>query len=168
MIVKFLFEFFNVLVQLIQVDIRQDGRNNPALRTAAVGAVILPVLHISGVQKRPQELEKSGILDFLSNNSNQNRVVDVVKTAFDVAFDKPFCADKFVGKLGQGRVAAPSGPESMGIVREHRLINRFQYHAHYFLHQLVRESRQSQRTHFAVRFLNIGAPHRLRTVGLAS
>ena len=95
-------------------------------------------------------------------------MVDVVKTAFDVAFDKPFCADKFVGKLGQGRVAAPSGPESMGIVREHRLINRFQYHAHYFLHQLVRESRQSQRTHFAVRFLNIGAPHRLRTVGLAS
>ena len=56
---------------------------------------------MAGVQKvtKMSDEDLSAILDFLSNDSNQNRVVDVVKTAFDVAFDKPFCADKFVRKL---------------------------------------------------------------------
>ena len=40
--------FFYELVQLIQVDICEYGRNDSALRAAGVGSMVLPVLHITG------------------------------------------------------------------------------------------------------------------------
>ena len=39
---------FHELVQLIQVDICEYGRNDSALRAAGVGSMVLPVLHITG------------------------------------------------------------------------------------------------------------------------
>ena len=39
---------FHELVQLIQVDICEYGRNDAALRAAGVGSMVLPVLHITG------------------------------------------------------------------------------------------------------------------------
>ena len=44
---KLLFQFLDVAVQLIQIDVRKDWRNNAALRTAAVSTVVFPVLHVA-------------------------------------------------------------------------------------------------------------------------
>ena len=51
------------LVQLIQVDICEYGRNDAALRTAGVGSMVLPVLHITGFQEFPDELNQPSIFN---------------------------------------------------------------------------------------------------------
>lgn len=56
----------------------------------------------------------------------------------------------------------------MGAVHEYRFIDRFQYHTKGLLHQLIRESGNPQRTHFAVRLLNISTAGRVRGVGFIS
>ena len=54
---------FHELVQLIQVDICEYGRNDAALRTAGVGSMVLPVLHITGFQEFPNELNQPSVFN---------------------------------------------------------------------------------------------------------
>ena len=48
----------------MQVDVGQQRRNNAALRCAAVGFVVLPILQITGFQKFVNQLDNTGVLDF--------------------------------------------------------------------------------------------------------
>ena len=64
-------------------------------------------------------------------------MVNVVETAFDVAFYEPFHTCERPLYLGQTRMAAPIGPESVGVNGKSRFINSLQHDPDYLLHQLI-------------------------------
>src|SRR5260221_13547790 len=63
-------------------------------------------------------------------------MVDVVKAAFDVPFDKPFRARPCLHLLQSG-VASMVGPEPVGARTEAGFVVGFKDEAHHFLQQLV-------------------------------
>src|SRR6266852_2282161 len=94
-------------------------------------------------------------------------MVETAEAVGDVTFDEPRCsAPPRVDRL-QGGVTATAGPEPVGVVGELRLVVRLQQQAQYFLQQLVRPGRQSQRA-FLVRpfLLDVDPPRRSPPVAL--
>jgi len=57
-------------VQLIQIDICKYWGADTALRRAAVGGVVLPILDISGFQELANDVQKTTVLDFPAQNLN--------------------------------------------------------------------------------------------------
>ena len=91
-------------------------------------------------------------------------VVYVIKTPFDIALHKPFCSCQIFLHIRYGCVTASFGSETMWAVLECRFVNTFQNHPDYFLYQFVLKGRDSQRTHFPIRFRDIDSPCRWRLV----
>lgn len=83
-------------VQLMQIDIGQNRRDNPTLGRSTICDVITPVLHVSGFQKFVQQLYQPRILDFSVYQPHQNSVVNVVKATLDVALYKPPCTGELL------------------------------------------------------------------------
>ena len=79
-------------------------------------------------------------------------MVDVVKTAFDISLDEPLRALPVLGDVLQGGVTAQSGPETVGVAAELRLVVGFQQAAHDFLQQFVGPRGHAEGTHLAVGF----------------
>src|SRR3546814_14614605 len=48
---------FHELVQLMEIDIGEQGRDNPALWCAAIGPLELPVVHAPGLEHCPDQTE---------------------------------------------------------------------------------------------------------------
>jgi len=51
-------------------------------------------------------------------------MVDVVKTAFYIALNKPARTDKLMFELGQCCVTASAGTKSVRVIRENRFVDR--------------------------------------------
>jgi hypothetical protein len=56
------------LVQLIQVDLSQDGADDPALRGPAQREASIPVLDLSGREQAVQQPVEAVIVDFLAED----------------------------------------------------------------------------------------------------
>ena len=87
-------------------------------------------------------------------------MVNVVEKALDVSFDEPLDSIKAVAYIVQCGMAASTGTESVGRRQKYRFIYCFQYHSKYFLHELIRECRNSQRPQSAIAFRDIRSAHR--------
>ena len=53
--------------------------------------MVVPVLHISGFQKLPEQTNEMLVRNPLAQNGNQHMMVYIVKTALYVALNKPLC-----------------------------------------------------------------------------
>lgn len=73
----------------MQINVRKERRNYSALRSTAIGFMILKVLHVSCFQKIVYQLDNSGIFDFVSYQPNQQLMVDIIKAALYVTLYKP-------------------------------------------------------------------------------
>ena len=128
--------------------------------------MVNPVLHVSGFQKFPNQADKVLIFDSSAENINKNMVVNIVKTAFDVALNEPFHPCKSLFDLQKCRVATPVRSESVGMGGESTLVNTFQYHSDNFLQQFVVERGNTQGTLFLriALFVDISSAGRVRFV----
>lgn len=115
--------------------------------------MVLPILHISGFQEFPNEFQKTGVLDFGMDNVHQNVVVDVVKTALDVALYEPRHAGEFLFQGFERGMAAPSRTKAVGVLGKYRLIDGLQYHPQDLLHQFIRKRRYAEGAFFRTVFL---------------
>src|SRR4051794_2249439 len=79
-------------------------------------------------------------------------MVNIIKASFDVALDEPLRALPVLGDVLQRGVTAQSGPETMGVGVELRLVVCFQEAAHHFLQQFVGPCRHAEGTHLPVGF----------------
>ena len=77
-------------------------------------------------------------------------MVNIIKETFNVTFDKPFstCESSLYGN--KGSVTTSVWTKTMRDIFKMSLIDSFQNHLHYLLHQLVIERRDTKRTELAV------------------
>ena len=130
-------------VHPVQVDIREDGRCDPALRTAAQRGVVAPVLQVTRPEQPFDEAQEPPVGDLLGQDPQKDRVVERPEAVGDVAFDEPGCPVPVVSDLQQGRVASAAGAEPVGAVGELRLVVGLQQQPEDLLNQLARPGRQS-------------------------
>ena len=116
---------FHEQVQLVHIDIRQEWTYPGALRRATVGLVLHPVLQIPGPEQLPNQVYESLVLYPSFQNVDQDVVVDVVETPFDVALHKPADAGEGFLYLRQGGMTAFSGPKTMRCALKGRFIDAF-------------------------------------------
>ena len=110
--------------------------------------MVHPVFHVSRLEEFPNQPYKVLIFDSAAEDVHQHMVVDVVKAAFNISFHKPRDPSESLFDLHKRRMAAPIRSESVGVRRESVLIDTFQYHADYLLHQFILEGWDAQRTFF--------------------
>ena len=152
---------FHVLVQFIEVYIRQNRADDTSLRRSAVSVVKRPILDVSRFQEFPYQTDKTVIRNALPQDSDKYIMVDVVEEPFDVALDKPFRPVERLLNMKQCGMAAPFGSETVRGGLEMSLVNGFQNHTDDLLHQLVFKSRYSQRARFPVFLRDMHPPRRV-------
>jgi len=111
----------------------EDRAHDPALRRAAMGGAIAPVLQVSRLEEFVDQPDEPFVVDLLAEGRQQDRVVDVVEEPLDISLDEPFGPDPGLTDLGQGRVAASARAEAVRARRELRLEVRFQEGTYPFL-----------------------------------
>ena len=94
-------------IQLGEVDVRQDRTHAAALGCTGVGTVVLPLLHVSGLQKFPHQGQELLILDSPAQDIDEDMVVKAVETRLDVALHHPAHTGEGSLNLGQRRVSTP-------------------------------------------------------------
>ncbi len=90
----------------MKIDVRKQRGQNATLRSAFGRMAKERAIHDAGCQHGRNEREDAFITDALFDQFEQNRMVDVVKTAFDVTLDDP---EVFV----LGRDAALAGADAV-------------------------------------------------------
>jgi hypothetical protein len=78
-------------VQPVQVDIREDGRHDPALRTAAQRGVVSPVLQVTRPEQPFDQAQEPAIADLLGQDPEKDLMVERPEAVGDVALDEPGC-----------------------------------------------------------------------------
>ena len=91
-------------------------------------------------------------------------MIDIVKEAFNISLNKPLAPCEAILNHPQRCVTTSVRSEAMGGVLKAVFVDGFQQHMDNFLHQLVVNGRDTQRTEFSVLFGNICPPGRLGLV----
>src|SRR5664279_1330610 len=136
----------DVDVQLMQVDIREDRRHHPALRTAAQRFMVPPVFQVLGLQPLFDEPQKPVVVDLLRQDPDHNIMIQSPEAIGDITLDEPRGPGPESLYLPQRGVAASLGSESVRVVGERRLVVRLQEQADHLPDEFVRPGRQSQRS----------------------
>src|SRR3546814_16832455 len=66
-------QLFHELVQLMEIYIGEQGRDNPALWCAAIGPLELPVVHAPGLEHCPDQTDEHRIIDSPGQKAKQDR-----------------------------------------------------------------------------------------------
>src|SRR3984957_21051154 len=94
-------------------------------------------------------------------------MVDTIEAAGDITLDKPRRASPSGLHIPQRGMTASPRPVGVRIVRELRLIVRFEKHANYFADQLIGPCRQPQRSQFTLLFRDVDPAGRFEPVPLS-
>src|SRR5258708_12057793 len=80
---------FDIVVQLVEQDIRKDWAGNRSLWNSAEGSVKFPILKISGVKEFLDEVNETSLLDVFFHPPNNHLVIESVEPLRNVALDHP-------------------------------------------------------------------------------
>src|ERR1700739_4949391 len=81
-----------LLIQFVEYDVRQHGRERSTLRRPFFGRTHQPVLHYSGSQEGPDQFQQTLIADSFGNLREQSVVVDPVEEFFEIQIHHPAVA----------------------------------------------------------------------------
>ena len=98
---------------------------------------VAPVLTIPCLEQIFDESQKAVIVDLLTENRQQDIMVDVVETSLDISFDEPLGAFAVAGDIPQRSMAATSRPKTVTMVRKLCFVVGFQQEPDDFLYQFV-------------------------------
>src|SRR5271157_1016121 len=73
----------------MEVNVRQQWRTNPALRDSKIAVLKEPVFHQSRFQKAGDEFQETPISNAFCQAVEQDLVMHIVKSSFDVPFHNP-------------------------------------------------------------------------------
>jgi hypothetical protein len=80
---------FNEFIESVQVDIREEWADNPALRCPAQRGSVAPFFEISSLEQFLDQDQESVISDLLAEDRQQDGVVNIVETSLDITLDEP-------------------------------------------------------------------------------
>lgn len=113
---------FNILIELVEVDIPEDRRDHAPLRASAQSFIDLPFLEVPTFKQVPDESKQPLIVDLFAKNSKQDIVVHRVEELGDVAFNKPASASPVIVDFTQGGMASSSWSKPMRMTTHVRLV----------------------------------------------
>jgi hypothetical protein len=118
---------------------------------------LLQVTCLEHVLDQPQE---AVVVDLVAEDRQQDVVVYIVETTFDITLDGPLRALPVPGDVLQCGVTAQPGSETVGMGVELRLVVGLQEAAYDFLQQFVGPSRHAEGAHLPVGFRDEHPPDR--------
>src|SRR6266851_5669826 len=151
---------------VMQVDVRQQGRGNAALRRARLRLGHLPVLHHPGLQPFADQANDAAVTDPVLDEADQPLVVDRIEEPGNVGVQYPVhprVADPD-GERVQCIVRTASGPEPVREPEEILLVDRVQHLDHRTLDDLVLQRCDAERALPAVRLWYVVPARWLRPV----
>src|ERR1700731_2345889 len=120
-------------------------------------------VHISCIQKFPNQIEESLILDLLFEDGHEGSVMDFVEASANVSFDKPVSGRPFPPDFSQSRVTTAVLSKSVtcfpeiGCIRV--IINRREDQIHDLLDDFVPYTRNTEFSHLAIRLRDESDSH---------
>ena len=133
-------------IEHVQIDVRHQRRDDPALRCARDRRRDGPVFHHPGLEPLPQQLEHPTIRDASSDQLHQLVVVDAPEGVADVGVEHVMAA--LGPALAQGLERHPCtalGPEAVRARKKIRLEDRLQHQLRRHLRHSVPHRRDAQR-----------------------
>ena len=154
-----------LLVEVVEQDVRQQRRERPALRRPLAARHRQPVQQQSGLQVAADQPQYPLVRDLARHAGHQHVVVYPVEEFLQVDIDHPAAAGGHVRPRGQNRLmGAPPRPEAKGGAGEARIEQRHQHLMHRLLDKPVQHCRNPQQTLAAAGLGDIHPAHRRRPV----
>ncbi len=155
------------LVQRVQVDVRQQRRERPALRRP-LSDFHYHAFHQSPATQVPaNQFQHPFVPDDGPDSLHQDVVMHPVKELLDVQIDDPVPAlpDHVITRRSHGFVSAASRSEPVAVFAEPRFEDRPQHLQQQLLEESIQHRRDPQTAHPTVRFRDFHPPHRGHRVG---
>src|SRR2546428_6061593 len=152
-------------VQHVEIDVREQRGNDPALRRARHRLLSSPLLQHPSSQPPPNQLEHSPVRHPPTHLRHQAVMVDTAEVVFDVDVRHVVVASVGRHPNGLQRLrGAPFRPESVGDRQKVGLENRLHDKLGRHLNHPVPYRRNAQRPLPPICLRNVPAPHRLRPI----
>jgi len=148
--------------RIVQVDVRQNGRDHAALRCPGVGVIHGTVpFQYSRFEPGVDQSKKRFVVDPLFQHPQQPAMVDVVEEAFDVRFHDIAITAKLqlVGEIPGGVFRSLRWPVAITSGMKVVLVDRFQQQPHSTLQQSILDHWNAQRSFLAVSLGNVFPPN---------
>jgi len=141
------------LVEAVKNDIRQERRNNAALRSAGSGGVKLEPLHHASRERVTDDAQDIAVSDALCDAVEDKVMGDVVEEGLNVSIHDPF----ETGGMSRTNslnclVSVTARTEAKRELREVRLEEGFKKRTNHLLGNAVSDRGNAQRTKFAIPF----------------
>jgi hypothetical protein len=147
--------------RVVEVDVRQERADHPALRRPLLHHLELAVLHHACVQPFQQQPNEARIADPVLDELPHPFVLDRVEERADIGIEHPaYLPAQRDRQCIQSVVLIPAGPESVREAQEHRLVDRLQDHLHRLLDDLVLDGRDAERPRATIALRDVHTPYR--------
>jgi len=141
------------LVEQVEDNIRQERRNDAALRSARSGGAKLQPLQHASREKLTEDAQDVAVSDALGDAVEDEVMGDVVEEGLNVSIHDPFEPGGMSRADGLNRlVSVAKRTEAKRELREVRLEERFEKRTNHLLSHAVSDSGDAQRTKFAIVF----------------
>lgn len=147
------------IVGVVEIDVRQQRRDDRPLRGAPLCGVTHTVLHHANLQPFTDQAQHAPVADSVFQEPHHPLVVDGVEETPDVGVQYPvhrLVLDADCERV-QRIVLSPSGSEPVGEAEEVRFVDRIQNLHHCALDNLIFQRRDPQRSLPPVGFRDVGA-----------
>ena len=150
-------------IQRIQVEIRQQRRQRPALRRALLASNHHPRRHHPGPQIPSDQPQHSLVPNHFRDPLHQNVMVDVVEELRDINIHHPVLARADVSlRRSYGVVRAAPRTKTVARLAEPRIENRLQHLQQCLLYHPIHHRRYTELTRPPVRLRDVHPPYRAR------
>ena len=145
----------------MQVDVRQQRRDHPALRRPCDGRVEPALFHHACLEPLPYQLEHPPVRDAPLHERHQLAVVDAPEVIADVGVEHVVSASRATRAQGFERLrGVPLRPEAVRTRMKIRFEDRLQHERRRHLRHSVSDCRNPQRSLSAIALRNVPTPHR--------
>jgi len=154
------------VVHVVQVDVRQQGRDHSPLRGTDPHGRLLPVFHNTSGQPLGDQAQHAPIRNPVLKEAPHPIMVDRVEERPDIRVEHPVHPLPMEPnpQCVQRLMLAASGPEPIGEPEELGLVDGREDGHHRLLDDLVFQGGDAQRPLFAVRFVDVHPPRWQGTV----
>ena len=155
-------------VELVEHDVRQQGRQRPALRRPFIHRTHQPVFHHSGLQKRPDQLQQPLVANPFCDLCHQFVVIDPVEELLQIQIHHPAiaCGDILLRRCHR-LMRRASRPKPVAVIGKRPVPLALQHLHHRLLDESIQHRRDAKLSHPSVRLRDFHPPHRLRLIGPA-
>src|SRR6266700_4780437 len=113
---------FDVLVELVEVDVGKNGADDASLWRSTVGGLVLPVFQVACFEQSTNQAQEAPIVDVLRQRGKQQIMVQAVKAGGDISLDEPGGPKPAAINFLEGTVASSCRSKAMGAVTELRFV----------------------------------------------